>query len=383
MAAIGLSTFVPPGDPIPQDLILRLTEVNVASLAACFFIFEIVARQAKQYYQRAWAYDSVFWRVVAIVLTVGCAVDLVLLAASVGVSLRDLMHNRYSRDTMDALYIAQKIVLWSTGMLSELFFVLRVQLLTDYKWLVWAMYGLTSAPFAAAFIFFLLYRYKEFHWGFYARIFDLVGGWCNVFFAVFTVVVLGYRIVLQRRSDAKASGDVLSEIFRGAVATSALIALTAGGAAISACFVHDAKAYLLSAFFYNLYPQTAAISALFALEQRQSLRHRSEPARKAPTLQLQRKPTDHPSEWRGDRVSLGPPVEPSKGKSKRRGSQRGGEISFRDVALDTKALEECDPRRSRAGNVWVHEEVVTVEEREDDDEPFMRTKSRRDSDDAV
>ncbi|GAA6030160.1 hypothetical protein JCM8097_009293 [Rhodosporidiobolus ruineniae] len=426
MAAIGLSTFFDFGEAVPSSLVLRLCEGNIASLAACFFCYDIVRAELYKYYRRAWANDSRFWRTAAVLMTAACGIDLALLAAAVGIGLRDLQRGTYSRDAMDALYLAMKVVVWVVGMFSELFFVLRVHMLTDFKVLVWVLYGLTSAPFFAAFVFFLLYRFYEFRFGRYARIMDLVGGWANVFFAAFTVVVLGYRIILQRRKDARPSDDALSELFRGAVATSALIALTSGGAAVPSCFLSTPSAYMISGFFYALYPPVATISCLFALHQRQSLRRRLTPEgaeeyqlgrgvggggggkkggdgeRGRPPAVTFRRTGDDPSEWRGDKVSLGPHVAQAKGskKEKRRSSKLGGERSFHDMALDTEALRRCEPTRSflggpasvhttngstrggggggGGGGIRVHtESIVTVEDERDYDPLPPRSVSPR------
>ncbi|GAA5912922.1 hypothetical protein JCM6882_009513 [Rhodosporidiobolus microsporus] len=394
MSSIGLSTYYPFDAVVPAQLVLRLAEVNVASLAVASFLFSVVLTEARLYYRQAWADDGLFWRVGVVFLVLGCAIDLALFATAVGVGLRDLVHRTYSRDTMDAIYIATKVSLWSTGMISELFFVVRMYMvLPRYKVSAWILYFVTAAPFLCTFVFFLLYRFFDFKYGRYARIMDLTGGWCNVFLAFFTVVVLGWRIVLQRKKDNRPN-DALTAIFRGAVGTSALIALTSGGAAIFSCFLSDPSIYLLSSFFWNIYPSTAAISTIFALHQRQALRQgvttssRSFRIRggrgtgKAADLQLGQR-SEHPSEWRGDKVSLGPRVcdlKPSKADRlhTRRDSQRGGEVSFHDVALDTQAFERCEPTRSRAG-VWVHQESVVVVDNdggeEGDDEEERRSRS--------
>lgn len=76
-----------------------------------------------------------------------CGADLGLFAAAAGVGLRDLQSGGYSRDTLDYIYvrkpspfsvssgmklthlgmqIVSKFTLWSSGMLAEAFFVLRV-----------------------------------------------------------------------------------------------------------------------------------------------------------------------------------------------------------------------------------------------------------------
>ncbi|GAA5850981.1 hypothetical protein JCM8547_009147 [Rhodosporidiobolus lusitaniae] len=388
MSAIGLSTFFPRGEEVPGHLVLRLTEVNVASLAACFFCYDLVLQEFRKYWRRGWSDDDTFWRFVAVAMAVGCAIDLGLLAAAVGVGLRDLQKNTYARDTIDSLYIAMKITLWVTGMFSELFFVLRVRLLTEWKVLVWVLYCATSAPFVCAFIFFLLYRFYEFQYGYYARIFDLVGAWCNALFAAFTVVVLGWRIVVQRRMEAKTSNDALLAIFYGGVATSALIGLSSVGAAICCCFLNSPETYMFASFFWNIYPQMAAVSCLFALHQRHTLRRRLTPTRsfmvgergggkvKPAAVQIGRRTGDNPAEWRADKVSLGPGLldlqvpEDNRPNGKRRGSKRGMEVSFHDVELNTNALDRCQPLQSRAGTVdiWVHrEEVVTVDEPEEDE----------------
>ncbi|GAA5912925.1 hypothetical protein JCM6882_009514 [Rhodosporidiobolus microsporus] len=379
MSAIGVSTFVPYGAPVPADLVLRLAETNLASLAVACFLFNVVLVEAKLYWRRAWANDSKIWRASVVIMTVGCGIDLGLFAAAVGVGMRDLGDRTYSRDTMDAIYIGTKVFVWCIGIICELFFALRVyNVLPRYGFIAWVLFGITALPFLCAFIFFLLYRFYDYRFGQPARICDLIGGWANAVFAVVTVIVLGWRIVLQRRNDKRQKNDALTALFRGALATSALIALTSGGGAVFSCLLNNPRAYMLASFFWNIYPFTAAISTIFALQQRQVLRQRvgsadSVPALpgrevKAATLKLGQR-SEHPSDWRGDRVSLGPGVcdiKPSKADSllPRRDSQRGGETSFHDVALDTKALERCEPTRSQG--VWVHREaVVIVEERVD------------------
>ncbi|BGP29378.1 hypothetical protein JCM10296v2_001117 [Rhodotorula toruloides] len=389
MSSIGLSTFFPADAAVPSALVLRLTEVNVASLAVACFLFDLVLREARHYWKRAWRNDTWFWRLAVPYMVFCCGADLGLFAAAAGVGLRDLQSGVYSRDTLDYIYIVSKFTLWSSGMLAEAFFVLRVWMMVQdrrLKPIVWVLYFITSAPFAAAFFLFLLSKYHDFRYGFPARVMDLVGGWCNLAFAGYTSCILGYRLYEQRKRENR-SQDSLIEIFRGALMTSAFIAFTSLGGAIAACFVHDAANYMISAFFFNIYPQFAAASCIFALHQRQTLRGRSRNdeggygggivVRKSVRERKGSVRTDDPSEWRADRVSMGPKVveieEPDM-RALRRGSKLGGEISFHDVALDCEAFERVEPQISRTGmvSVMVHT-TVEIEE----DEPDERDRDTR------
>jgi hypothetical protein len=173
------------------------------------------------------------------------------------------------------------------------------------------------------------------------------------------VAVLGWRIVVARRNEAKkyvflslltiphsrtafprlAShplivltipdfsstlrriDDSLTALFNGAVATSALIGLSSAGSAICACFLERPRIYLLSSLFLNIYPQMAAISCIFALKQRHVLRRKmssahsgQQEAAEAEALRVARKTgktVDNPGLWRGDKISLGPGLSPS------------------------------------------------------------------------
>ncbi|BGP00864.1 hypothetical protein RTBOTA2_002140 [Rhodotorula toruloides] len=266
MSSIGLSTFFPADAPVPSALVFRLTEVNVASLAVACFLFDLVLREARHYWKRAWRNDTWFWRLAVPYMVFCCGADLGLFAAAAGVGLRDLQSGGYSRDTLDYIYIVSKFTLWSSGMLAEAFFVLRVWMMVQdrrLKPIVWVLYFITSAPFAAAFCLFLLSKYHDFRYGLPARVMDLVGGWCNLAFAGYTSCILGYRLYEQRKRDYR-SQDSLIDIFRGALMTSALIAFTSLGGAIAACFIHDPANYIISAFFFNIYPQLAAASCIFA-----------------------------------------------------------------------------------------------------------------------
>ncbi|BGP22173.1 hypothetical protein Rt10032_c07g3343 [Rhodotorula toruloides] len=386
MSTIGLSTFFPEDTAVPSSLVLRLTEVNVASLAVACFLFDLVLREARHYYKRAWRNDTWFWRLAVPYMVLCCGADLGLFAAAVGVGLRDLQSDSYSRNTLDYIYIVSKFTLWSSGMLAEAFFVLRVWMMVQdrrLKPIVWILYFVTSAPFAAAFCLFLLSKYHDFSFGIHARVLDLVGGWCNLAFAGYTSYILGYRLYEQRRREYR-SQDSLIEIFRGALMTSALIAMTSLGGAVAACFVHNPANYMISAFFFNIYPQLASASCIFALHQRQTLRGRSRYddggfgggiiVRKSVRERKGSIRTDDPSEWRADRVSLGPRVveieEPDM-RALRRGSKLGAEASFHDVALNCEAFERVKPQSSRAGpvSVTVH---TTVEV--DEDEPDERDR---------
>lgn len=278
------------------------------------------------------------------------------------------------------------------------------------KPIVWVLYFITSAPFATAFCLFLLSKYHDFRYGLPARIMDLIGGWCNLAFAGYTSCILGYRLYEQRKREYRfarfllwsclsnaylpilhSSQDSLIEIFRGALMTSALIAFTSLGGAIAACFVHDPANYMISAFFFNIYPQLAAASCIFALHQRQTLRGRSRYEEggygggvvvRSVRERKESIRTDDPSEWRADRVSMGPKVVEIEERASavalrplvsqadhayplcslssaytadmralRRGSKLGGEVSFHDVALDCEAFERVKPQISRTGAV--------------------------------
>ncbi|BGO88874.1 hypothetical protein NBRC10512_002230 [Rhodotorula toruloides] len=388
MSSIGLSTFFPADAAVPSRLILRLTEVNVASLAVACFLFDLVLREARHYWKRAWRHDTWFWRLAVPYMVFCCGADLGLFAAAAGVGLRDLQSGGYSRDTLDYIYIVSKFTLWSSGMLAEAFFVLRVWMIVQdrrLKPIVWVLYFITSAPFATAFCLFLLSKYHDFRYGLPARIMDLIGGWCNLAFAGYTSCILGYRLYEQRKREYR-SQDSLIEIFRGALMTSALIAFTSLGGAIAACFVHDPANYMISAFFFNIYPQLAAASCIFALHQRQTLRGRSRYEEggygggvvvRSVRERKESIRTDDPSEWRADRVSMGPKVveieEPDM-RALRRGSKLGGEVSFYDVALDCEAFERVKPQISRTGtvSVMVHT-TVEIEE----DEPDERDRDTR------
>ncbi|BGP37161.1 hypothetical protein JCM10450v2_001067 [Rhodotorula kratochvilovae] len=366
MSAIGVSTFYTPGEEVPRRLILRLAEVNIASLAVDCFIFERVVREAMSYYRRAWARDGWHWRAIVVFLVVACAVDIGLLAASVGVGLRDIQGGTYSRDAFDSIYIAMKIILWTIGMASEVFFAHRVfTVVQDYKPLVWLMYGVTASPYALAFVFFLLSKWYSFRFGGYARIADLAAGWCHSALVVYSCIILGYRLVLQRRRESRHGADALTDIFRGALMTSALIGLCAGMGSLFGCWLHRPEIYVLSCFWYNLYPFVAAMSTCFALHQRQTLRLRgAASARRRASGVVGRRTGDDPGEWRGDKVELAQRMveiqEPSR-TGKRRPSQRGPEKSFHDVHLDTEAFERCT-------GVFVRTEVeVEVEADSDPD----------------
>ncbi|GAA5996840.1 uncharacterized protein JCM10292_006032 [Rhodotorula paludigena] len=415
-SAIGVSTFFRPDEPIPPSLVLRLAEVNIASIAVACFLYEFVLREARRYYKSVWADDTWFWRFAVVYLVFACAACLALLATAVGVGLRDIQNGTYARSTYDILYIAYKCVIWTCGMAAELFFTARVSTIVHkraLKPLVWVLYALTACPYALAFCFFLLYRYYEFRYGRYSRILDLSAGWMHVVFVAYSTSILGWRLVLQRRHEARAAQDSLKDIFRGALLTSALIGLCAGMGGIFACFLETSHIYMLTSFWYNVYPFVCAMSLCFALRQRHELRVRQEgragtrkrAGRMERLLRLERadqqhqKTADHPSEWRGDKVSLGPKLVDVPDKNgKRRGSQRGHEKSFHDVALDLNAFERCRPAGEGGGggdgnerrfiesastgrlDIRVHTEVHTeVESEHDDEEIALEVRRRHDA----
>jgi hypothetical protein len=125
MSSIGLSTFFPAGAAVPSALVLRLTEVNVASLAVACFLFvsaafasviaslltdrhtyqDLVLREARHYWKRAWRNDTWIWRLAVPYMVFCCGADLGLFAAAAGVGLRDLQSGEYSRDTLDYIYV--------------------------------------------------------------------------------------------------------------------------------------------------------------------------------------------------------------------------------------------------------------------------------------
>ncbi|GJN87886.1 hypothetical protein Rhopal_000841-T1 [Rhodotorula paludigena] len=312
---------------------------------------------------------------------------------AVGVGLRDIQNGTYARSTYDILYIAYKCVIWTCGMAAELFFTARVSTIVHkraLKPLVWVLFGMGVI-----------------------RILDLTAGWMHVIFVAYSTSILGWRLVLQRRHEARAAQDALKDIFRGALLTSALIGLCAGMGGIFACFLETPHIYMLTSFWYNVYPFVCAMSLCFALRQRHQLRVRQEgragTRKRAGRLerllrlgradQQHQKTADHPSEWRGDKVSLGPKLVDVPDKNgKRRGSQRGHEKSFHDVALDLNAFERCRPAGDGGGggdgnerrfiesastgrlDIRVHTEVHTeVESEHGDEEIALEVKRRQDA----
>lgn len=125
MSSIGLSTFFPADAAVPSRLVLRLTEVNIASLAVACFLFvsrgvvsssreslvdwhtpqDLVLREARHYYKRAWANDTWVWRLAVPYMVFCCGADLGLFAAAAGIGLRDLQSGGYSRDPLDYIYV--------------------------------------------------------------------------------------------------------------------------------------------------------------------------------------------------------------------------------------------------------------------------------------
>lgn len=143
-------------------------------------------------------------------------------------------------------------------------------------------------------------------------------------------LVLSSYSDLVLTSSIHRDDDALTALFNGAVATSSLIGLSSAGSAICASFLERPKIYLISSFFLNIYPQMAAISCLFALTQRQSLRRKMSSANsgqnkgpggeggEAELLRMARKTgktVDNPGLWRGDKISLGPHIATSASRS--------------------------------------------------------------------